>query len=254
MSIVNFIIVGAAKSGTTSLYQYISQHQNVFMPQNKEPRFFCDYPVEKFNFDSNYFHSEITKSKEQYMELFVDAPKNAFCGEASTDYLTCKNTAQRIYDWDKNIKIIIMLRDPIERAYSEYLHSFNAKFQRESFWESLMLEKKRQNELYDPIFHHVTRGLYYHPVKEYLKLLDTEIIFFEDFANNSQQVTQDTLTFLKLQEQSIDTSSKFNVGTNSYYKQRPLTLAQHEWLKDQFKVDVLNLQSLLGKDLSHWLK
>ncbi|MBU3002091.1 sulfotransferase domain-containing protein [Paraglaciecola arctica] len=254
MNKVKFLVVGAAKSGTTSLYNYINQHPSVFMPENKEPRFFCDYDIEKFNFGKTYFHSDITSTKEQYLSLFKDAPVNSMCGEASTDYLACENTAQRIVDWDKNIKIIIMLRNPIERAYSEYLHAFRAKFQKETFWESLMLEEKRKNEFYDPIFFHVTRGLYYKPVSEFINKLDTKIIFFEDFKNNSQKVTYDVLDFLRLEQVELDTSEKFNSGTQNYYQQIPLSYVQHHWLLEQFHKDICKLQDLLNINLEHWLR
>jgi hypothetical protein len=253
MNPVKFVIAGAAKSGTTSLYQYINRHNDVFMPQNKEPRYFCNYQTEKFDFGNKYFHSDIAKTKEQYEALFDSAPAGSLCGEASTDYLACDGTAQRILNWDKDIKIIIMLRNPVERAYSEYMHSYNAKFQRLSFWNSLQKEQERKEKLYDPIFFHVSRSLYAKAVNDFSQKLKTKIILFEDFSANPQEVTQSTLEFLGLKKQSIDTATAFNVGTKSYYDSQPLSTEQHVWLVEQFRKDVEDLEEQLGRNLQHWL-
>ncbi len=132
-SIQHFVIVGAPKCGTTSLYRYLQQHPRVFMPENKEPRFFCDYPVASFEFGTKQFHPSVVTAPDEYLGLFRDAPPGAILGEASTDYLSCQGVAERLHAWNPEAKIIVMLRDPIDRAYSEYQHSIAANFQTLSF-------------------------------------------------------------------------------------------------------------------------
>jgi hypothetical protein len=166
-SIPHFVIVGAPKCGTTSLYRYLQQHPRVFMPENKEPRFFWDYPVASFEFGTKQFHPSVVTAPDEYLGLFRDAPAGAILGEASTDYLSCPGVAARLHAWNPEAKIIVMLRDPIDRAYSEYQHSIAANFQTLSFAASLREEKRRFAEGYDPIFAHVRRSLYIDGVSDF---------------------------------------------------------------------------------------
>jgi hypothetical protein len=122
----DFLIVGAARSGTTSLYHYLRQHPDIFMPKEKEPRFFmfADSPPDAF------FTRDFRKpvwQLEEYSRLFEPAKEGQLLGEASVDYLAfpdevIRNIKKYIPDWQK-LKIIIILRNPIERAYSAYLHN-----------------------------------------------------------------------------------------------------------------------------------
>src|SRR5260370_23408084 len=99
----NFFIVGAAKSGTTSLWQYLKQHPDIFMPADitlKEPSYYCDtYGVESY---------------AAYLALFFkDATTQKRIGEASTPYLTSPESARKIYNGVPDSRIIMMLRNPV---------------------------------------------------------------------------------------------------------------------------------------------
>jgi len=268
----NFLIVGAPKAGTTSLYRYLQQHPAVFMPENKEPRFFCNYPVETFEFGKKQFHPDIVSTAAEYASLFAEAPPGSVSGEASTDYLSCSRAAQSIHSWNPSMKIVMMLRNPIDRAYSEYMHSFTARFQRNTFWESLCLEEERINERYDPIFWHVRRGLYFERVAEYIQLFgrkNVRVILFEEFAKSTDVVVKATFEFLGIPDFPVDVAERYNVGRERplgalrrFAKWLPqgrqasprevLTPTQYAWLEGQFRQDILRLQELLNVDLSHW--
>jgi hypothetical protein len=212
----HFLIVGAPKSGTTSLYRYLQQHPLIFMPENKEPRFFCDYATDIFEFGTKYFHPGIVGTKADYLDLFRDAPEGAISGEASTDYLSCPQAAKRVHAWNPSVKIIIMLRNPVDRAYSEYQHSIAAKFQTQTFWDSLCLENERCEQHYDPIFWHVRRGLYFEAVKEYIELFGKDrvrVIFFEEFTDSTALVVESLFEFLGIPTYPVDVSERHNAGT-----------------------------------------
>ena len=197
-SIPHFVIVGAPKCGTTSLYRYLQQHPRVFMPENKEPRFFCDYPVASFEFGTKQFHPSIVTAPDEYLGLFCDAPPGAILGEASTDYLSCPGVAERLHAWNPEAKIIVMLRDPIDRAYSEYQHSIAANFQTLSFAESLREEKRRFAEGYDPIFAHVRRSLYTDGVNDFQQKFgqsNVKVILFEQFATQRKRSSSPSSNF-----------------------------------------------------------
>ena len=105
----NFFIVGAARSGTTSMWEYLKQHPDIFMPEGfayKEPSYFCNlYGYNDFNL---------------YLELFAGVKEEKAVGEASTPYLTSPESAAWIREVYPAAKIIILLRNPVDRAYSMY--------------------------------------------------------------------------------------------------------------------------------------
>ena len=106
----NFFIVGAPKSGTTALYEYLLGHPNVFMPRLKEPHYFACDRSETISF---------VRSFKEYLDLFKDATDTQLAiGEASTSYLYLKTPIRRIFDFDPNAKLIAMVRNPIEVSYA----------------------------------------------------------------------------------------------------------------------------------------
>ena len=112
----NFFIVGAPRAGTTSLYRYLRRHPQVFMPAVKEPHFFAN-----INPDPDQRHLFPAMDEGQYVRLFRGALHYRAIGEASPSYLVTKGAAERIKARVPNAKIIMLLRDPTERAFSHYL-------------------------------------------------------------------------------------------------------------------------------------
>src|SRR5262249_54680506 len=113
----NFLIVGAANSGTTSLYTYLNQHPEVFLPALKEPHYFSQiHPAYEQRYLRTYVRDERT-----YLGLFRKSTGYRAVGEASTSYLSEPEAPSRIYSVAPKTKIIIILRDPVERAHSHYL-------------------------------------------------------------------------------------------------------------------------------------
>jgi len=125
MTIPNFLIIGAAKSGTTSLYHALKQHPKIFMSPVKEPNFFAleggelNYP--QGTVDPRYLAQCIT-TKEEYNQQFEGVSNEIAVGEASPIYLYHPQAPVRIKNCLPNVKIIVILRNPIERAYSNFLH------------------------------------------------------------------------------------------------------------------------------------
>ena len=124
---VNTFIVGAPKTGTTSLYYYLNQHTNVCMSSIKEPNFFSAKEV-----NSLFYKSQIVDDINEYHKLFSQNKKQII-GEASVSYLFFDEVPNRIYKYNPKAKIIILLRNPIERALSHYLMDFRLGFCSENF-------------------------------------------------------------------------------------------------------------------------
>ena len=110
----DFVIPGAAKSGTTALYEYLAQHRGVFLPREKEPGFFSsDIPGG-------------LATRDEYHALFAAAPPGALCGEASTRYLYSRVAIARLLAHNPAVKLIILLRNPVDAAQS--LHSYAYRY------------------------------------------------------------------------------------------------------------------------------
>jgi hypothetical protein len=187
----NFFIVGAAKAGTSSLYNYIAQHPDVFMPELKEPHFFSEWRSPALEIDS----------MDEYLRLFEEAPENARVGEASTSYLASAAAAQRIRRFNPNARIIIVLRNPIDRAYSQYWNHVRDNMESLSFEEALQAEPERIREGKWHGFYYVEGGRYAKQVARYMDAFGRDsvrVYLFEDLSQDALGVCRDVLSFLRV--------------------------------------------------------
>ena len=213
----NFFTVGAAKSGTTSLYQYLNQHPEVFVPEIKEPCFFS-FAEKQVSF-SNEVSFFITKWHD-YLNLYKKSVGFKAVGDFSTPYLYFyKETIQNIKKFIPNyqgLKIIIILRNPIDRAFSQYMHNVRDLREKLSFEEAIKLEEKRMAENYHFDFFYIDRGFYYRQVKAYLEnFKNVKIFLFEEYKKNVFAVLKGICEFLEIDSSplnNIDVSKKFNVS------------------------------------------
>lgn len=280
---VNFLIVGANKAGTTSLYFYLNQHPEIFLSNVKEPMFFNHYFNQKE--DSKFRTSKVIRSKKSYHKLFEDAKGNyKLLGEASTSYLANPSCSTAIYDYNPNMKIIILLRNPIERAYSNYLMYVRLGIEKRSFRkaikDNLARRELQQGQKY------VDLGMYSSAVKIYLETFnDVKIILFDDFIKNTQLELSDIYNFLNVKNDFLaKVETRFNNNDNveirlhmkiikkitqllnleeyfpaqikSFYKRNRLKMSENDkdFLKKIYEKDVRDLSKILNTDLSHWLR
>jgi hypothetical protein len=211
----HFLIVGAPKSGTTSLYKYLSQHPMVFMPEKKEPVFFCEYERAFQGPGSREFDANLVTDAKAYLSLFTGAPTGSLTGEASTDYLSCPGAPIRIKQWNPAAKIIICLRNPIERAYSEHVHLVRDTLEQEDFKTALMLEEKRRADRWIPLFWHVERSMYHDAVKRYLETFgeqNVKVVLYEDLVRDPATVIATLFRFLNLPLANVDVTRPHNVS------------------------------------------
>ena len=221
MSLPNFMCIGAAKSGTTSLYDILRQHSAIFIPSFKEPHFF-DIPFVYQN------------GLEWYEKTYFKSVRNEKCiGDFTPTYLFEEETPQRILnDLGSDVKFIIMLRNPVDRAYSHYLHSLRDQHESLSFHEALRTESSRTNKQDYLSFlrlSYMGQGLYFEMLSRYYALFSKEqflIINFEDeFINNRDSTIKKILDFLEVKDEGIMIDIKSN----------PASKARFQWLKNLMK-------------------
>ena len=196
---VDFLVVGAAKSGTTTLFEALSKHPGIFIPQRKECRYFsCTHG--DFAGPGLPYAKNVTRSLEAYQALFKKAKPDQLRGDISPDYLYYyQNAIPKILN-EKNaqIPIIIVLRNPIDRAHSSYLYHVRDGREKLSFEAALDAEKERQAANWAWGWFYVNGGLYADQVKAYIDNFERVLLllFEEDIVTG--QAVEKILNFLNL--------------------------------------------------------
>jgi hypothetical protein len=220
----NFLIVGAAKCGTTSLHNYLAQHPDVFMPAAKEPHYF----VNGYGWDL-----------EGYLGLFRGAGSKAARGEASTGYLYSPESPAWIRTVLGPVKIIILLRDPAERAWSLYKWMVMEGYENAPTFEAaLRLESARMHDdgwrescpEFVPDYLYFDSGLYYRQVERYYGAFgrdNVKVFRFEELASAPEEVCRQVFRFLGVTDSFRPKYEVHNVG------RLPRSAALQYWLRNR---------------------
>ena len=286
---VDFFIVGAAKSGTTSLYSYLNKHPEIEMSTIKEPDYFSNEFIEK---QSLYYKKESIKSLNKYHSLYSDT-KNLIRGEASVSYLFYEKVPKKIFKYNSRSKVIIMLRNPSDRAYSHYLMDKRLGFVRESF-ENIVHKKSTHKN--SALFYqqYIELGQYSFQIKNYFDVFSKKnilIVDYDDFIYNSSEVLNKVCVFLNVENRSFSNTNKvYNKYTNPSNKlvkilytfrflrefignffseslkikiqalfftdeKKPTLNSEIQiFLKEYYKVELERLSKLLNQNYSKWIK
>lgn len=185
---IRFLIVGAEKSGTTWLADMLRQHPQVFIPAQKELHYFNSRLDEAPELENYNF----TKPLDWYLDFYRPAPPGRMAGEACPAYLWDEAAAARIHDFNPHVRIVMILRDPLERFISAYRYAR----QRGTVTATDLptIQKKYKAFLLD-------RGLYFQQVKRYLDRFPREqvkICWFDDLRRDSRALLLDVERFLGL--------------------------------------------------------
>ena len=214
-----FMMIGATKSGTSSLYFYLKQHPDVFMSAIKEPLFFS-YPPDQDIWDirdgKNAKNPKVVNNLEAYQRLFEPATQKAR-GEASATYIYLPGTAERIRALIPDVKIIAVLRNPVDHAYSAYLHHIREGWEPcATFAAALDAEPKRIEEGWQALYHYQNGGFYFQQLSRFYKQFSPEqikIFLFDDLQQDPVKVTQDIFEFVGVDPTFVpDTNTKYNIS------------------------------------------
>jgi hypothetical protein len=193
----DFFIVGAFKSGTTALYEYLRQHPQVFMPFHKEPLFFGDDLTRRYG----------RMTRDQYLDLFREARPDQRAGEASAWYLYSKSAAREIAAASPGAGIVVMLRNPVDVMYAQHSQLlFNVEEDIVDFGAALAAEPDRRRGERLPPGPLRVENLYYREsvrfaeqVRRYLDAFGNErvhVIVFDDFRDDTPAAYRAVLEFL----------------------------------------------------------
>lgn len=285
----DFLIIGAAKSGTTTLYRYLTLHPRIFMSTVKEPEYFARDHVFRNGLD-------------WYQQLFEESQPDQLVGEASTAYTRWPqfpHTASRIRSAFEQVKFIYLMRHPIDRAYSHYLHRCSKELFRGQPFPYSFEEHLRV----DPMC--LDGSMYFNQIEQYLEhfpLSDILFLFTEELDKDPPAILKKVTDFLGVEDFGVDIENidANNTGRHMYHVVRkqvtgpfkampgsaiirrilpeswkdwayaqlkessygkrvaaeylppPLTAEDRERLVETFREPNRRLEELLGVDLSHW--
>lgn len=212
----NFVLIGAAKAGTTSLHRWLAQHPDVFVPRQKELHFFaapwlrenCKGPG-----DARILQ-DIPADWEAYRGHYAAANGRRAIGDLSPSYFAWWPSRDAIRDRLGHPKIVLALRDPVEKAYSQYMHLVRDGRETLSFAEALAAEEGRTRQGYGALWRYVASVLYAEPTERFLESFGPDrvrVVFFEDLVRDPQGTMRDLLSFLGVDPTApIDTGSVSN--------------------------------------------
>jgi len=251
----NLLIVGAAKGGTTALHYALDQHPDVYMSKKKEPGYFV-WPEENLQFINN--GELITQPRflvnhlDDYLKLFEDGKNKKIRGESSTTYLFFYQKAvyniKKIHPDPANVNVVIMLRNPVDRAFSQYMHKLRDGAESLSFEEALEKEQWREENNWHFDYQYTKRGFYYEQVKTFLENFPlTKIFLFEDLKNETEKVLNDLQQFLGLELKVLDAGDELNVSG------KPKVESVNRFLKKKNPIKEF-VGKLLPKDLRRRLR
>jgi len=213
INLPNLLIVGAAKCGTTSLHNYLKQHPDIFMTEHKEPHFLINSEI-----GEDRVHKAVT-SLEEYKKMFKTEGKYKYKGESSVMYLafpefSIKNIKKYL---DPDVKIIIMLRNPIERAFAGYLHNLRYNPSEDlSFEEAFDTSEERYHQVTDmtPDTRYLHVGNYHSQVESFMTMFNDNVlvIMYDDYVDDIDLCLSNVFDFLDIDKISVDTSRRHMVG------------------------------------------
>ena len=230
----NLLIVGAAKSGTTSLHNYLNQHNDVFMCNPKEPHFLINNEIGIQRIPIGI------SDKIAYEKLFLEGEGLKYRGESSVMYLMYPEIViPKIKEHlGSEVKIVIMLRNPVERAYSGYQHvkRYNIKEDILEFRDAWDVSEQRyfSNPDMTPASRYKELGLYYNQVKSYLENFNTHIIIYEDYKLDFQNEMNKVFDFLEINRMEINSEQQHMVGGWQWQNQKVKSLMTRKNLLKSF--------------------
>ncbi len=243
---VNFLIAGTQKGGTSALTFYLRQHPQICMAQQKEVHFFdreTFWPIRRINyfFYHSYFHPH--------------AGQKIF-GESTPIYMYWQSSAQRIWEYNSAMKFIVILRNPIERSYSQWNMERMNKNEHLPFGDAIRLEPERREEakpLQPRVYSYVDRGFYAKQLKRILQFFPRNQLL----ALKNEQLRNEPSEALGAVSEFLDVEMFGSIQAREVHS-RPYTAAMSdtdkEYLREIYQQDIRELESLLAWDCSDWLK
>lgn len=222
----NFIISGFPKCGSTALHYYVDAHPEIFMPKQKELHYFTQSYISKLNKGPGDLEAKKSqvKSLDSYFKMFEGVSGEKTIGETSPSYINYPNSFKKINKELDNPKVIILIRDPIKRAYSNYLHLLREHRETESFSKSLDLENFRKSQQYSDFWLYTFNSFYYDKIIEAKKVFSDVLILTQEELNlDTKKTLIKVYKFLEVDSEFTPNNSNNRYNKGGLYKKNIIT-------------------------------
>jgi len=246
MRLVSFVIAGTQKGGTTALASYLRSHDAVCMTERKEAHFF-DRDRHFYGARANYVY---------YHSLFRPQPKHRLLGDVTPIYMYWYDAPRRIWQYNPNMKIILLLRNPVDRAYSHWNMERARERESLSFWDAIRQENERCREALPAqhrVYSYVSRGFYPDQIRRLWTYFDRDqtLIMKSDVLRKAPQRTLDTVCdFLGIDR--LTNVQPADVHSTPYLE--PIGDRERQYLQRIYEYSIKDLERLLAWDCSEWLE
>jgi hypothetical protein len=255
--LVNFLIVGAQKSGTTTLHAYLKEHPEIIMSARKEVHFFNkDEFFETIEPDYSYYHSFFD---EELINTQIIGLNKKLLGEATPAYLYCRDAAKRIWQYNPSMKIIIILRNPIDRAFSHWNMEVSRGAESLSFSDALKYEPERCKQALPAqhyVYSYLDRGFYSAQIREYWRFFSKQqvlVIKYDELVKAREKVLQEVFGFLGVDQKKAQILSQERKKLNAIAYEEHMSSAQRRDLSLYYKYEIKQLEAMLGWQCGKWL-
>jgi hypothetical protein len=269
-----FFIAGAPKSGTTSLYHYLGQHPEIYMSPIKEPNYFAsEIRLDRFaeglrsqaEQDAHALRAYLDGPMRQkrfggvlaewrdYLKLFQQAEGRKAIGEASVCYLWSESAARNIRCSIPDARILLVLRNPVEMAFSMYIQTVKSGALRCTFQAAMEMALEQRGGRIDVMHPFLEFGLYYEQVKRFLATFPegrVRVYWYEEYKGEPARILADIFHFLEVDANFIPDMSKRYLEASM--PNVVLDRADRALLTEFYKDDIRKLAGLLRRDLSGW--
>ncbi|MEN3537206.1 sulfotransferase [Microbispora sp. ZYX-F-249] len=289
MALPDFLVIGVPKAGTTALHAALARHPRLFMSPVKEPKFFLTDgpPPDRGGPGDAETYREHVWRRADYEALFADAPPGALRGESTPFYLYDRDAQRRIREALPHAKLVVSLRDPVERAHSNWTHLWSAGLEPiGDVIEACAAEKRRVAEGWSPFWHYVGLGRYGEQLAHLFTLFPREqvLVFrYRDLVDRPAATLDRICAFLGVEQGLVGEVPRANVTAHPPHSRthrvlarlvrlgdpvlgqrltaplerllqrdaqprRPLTWEQRQELLAYFAADIALLRDVLGRD------
>jgi Sulfotransferase domain len=240
---LDFIVAGAQKSGTTALHYFLKKHPRIALPDRQELHFFDDEEIFSQPVDYELLHRH-----------FQPIGKRAIAGEITPSYLYWKPAMERIRNYNPQIKLVILLRNPVDRAFA---HWNMQRFKDREPLDFLDALKEEPRRIAQPLtiearrFAYVDRGFYSGQLERVFKFFPPEqvkIVKFEDFRDRKQEMLDEIFEFIGVKPLRRVRDKDRNVVPY----ERAMRPDERKYLAGVFAADITKLEQMLGWDCSDW--
>jgi len=214
MNLPKFLFVGTAKAGTTSIYHYLRQHPEVSIPVKETFYFMKDVLVDNhLPYPKQRPLSDLILTRDEYLKVYADIDKGKTTGEIGTGYLYHHRESIPLIreTLGKDVRIAMILRNPVDRCYSSYQHFTKDLFEDLTFEESLRAEKERKNAGWDFMWHHLALGFYAAQVRAYQEAFEhVGVWLYDDLKQDAGATMKSIARFIGVTPMDVPTAKTYN--------------------------------------------